>query len=321
LPFWLKVLLGGLFAVGLISLLAKYYFFYHDGNQALWTLCQFSIGLAMVCGAQLLTTLVATRADSDFSLLDGLTRPIEVWRPTFENLSEGYRRLCSLCWGVMAAVMALAVIGGIDYVAIWGEVPPPRKEPEPKTLQEIVGLNKKAAKQEDGEAGDLAEALSDLEDEAPLPTPDRPLDCVVYGYMRDGRRDFGRLLLAAKVRGKWQHVAVISADDVPVELRGDLAQELSSLEREKPLVMGPFSGVWVEPDLRCEVSFDEWDGEQSLVDPALVGMPARPVRDGDNEDDVMADTTTDTPADATADAASDVPAQGPAGTGDASIQP
>jgi hypothetical protein len=302
--------LGGLFAVGLISMLAKYYFYYHDGNQALWTVCQFLIGLAMVGGAQLLTTVVAIRADSDFSLLDGLSRPIEVWRPTIEKLPQGYRRLCSLSWGAMAAIMAVAVIGGIDYSALWGEPPPPRPAAKSQTLQEIVGLSKKGAKNGAGQSGDFREALSDLQadEKEPLPSTDRPLNCVVYGYMRDGRQDFGRLLLAAEVRGKWQHVAVISADEVPREWRGDLAEQLASLTREKPLVMGPFSGVWVEPDLHCELSFEAWNGKQQVVNPVLVGVPARPATDSDG--------AADTNSDATADATTDLPTEETVPTGD-----
>lgn len=271
LPTWVKVLLAGLFAVGAISLAAKYYFFYYSGNQGLWAIGQFLVGMTMACGAQFAATLVAMRANHQHSLLDGLSSPIEIWKPTFEKLPRGYRKVCCLAWGVMTVVLALVFIGGIDYQAFFGEPEPYR--PKSNVVHDFMRQAKKAAKAGANGPADMEDGLNELvgdmksADKMALPSPDKPLTCAIYGYMKDGRRDFGRLLLAARVQGEWKHVAVIQANSVPAPVRQQLAGRLSALRRNQPLVEGPFSGEWVNPSLSLEVSFEGWTGSQSMIDP------------------------------------------------------
>lgn len=272
LPTWVKILLAGLFAVGAISLAAKYYYHYYSGNQGMWAIGQFLVGFVMACGAQFAATLVAMRANTQHSLLDGLTSPIEVWKPTFERLPRGYRKVCCLAWGVLAAVLALVFIGGIDYQAFFGE-PEPYK-PKTNVVKEFVKRAKAAAAAGDGSEADMEDALNELTgdldpDKTALPSPDRPLPCAVYGYMKDGRRDFGRLLMAGYVQGEWRHVAVIQANDMPDRVRQQLAARLTSLRSDERLVDGPFSGEWVRPKLTLEISFKGWTDSKSMIEPAF----------------------------------------------------
>lgn len=284
LPVWVKILLGGLAAVGAISVLAKYYFYYYGGNIGLWTISQFFIGLAMVLGAQILTTIVAIKSGSQDSLLDGFTNPIEVWRPTLETLPRGSRRICSFAWGLLAAILAIALIGGIDYSAMWGEPVKRPRSSQTNLVHEFVAESKQGAEaRQDGEESDLENAMNDFvgaatsDENEPLPPADRPLRCVVYGYMKDGRRDFGRVLIAARIQGEWKHVAIIPADGLSSDVRRELAGQFQPLSREEPLVTGPFAGTWVEPNVGLEVSFDGWTDSRSMISPVFERLLRRDV--------------------------------------------
>ncbi len=119
----------------------------------------------------------------------------------------------------------------------------------------------------------MEEAINDMIGEGgpgeagPLPSPDEPIRCIVYGYMKDGRRSFGRMLLAAKVRGELKHVAVIEVNDLPQQSRQALAARLPSIPSAQPLVKSPFAGSWVEPTLSCDISFEDWAGDDTLQAP------------------------------------------------------
>jgi hypothetical protein len=199
--------------------------------------------------------------------------------------------------------LAIAFIGGIDYSAIWGE--PVKTPPSTQTnlVHKFVAKSQKTADAKQGEEeSDLEKAMNDLvaaatsDENEPLPPADRPLRCVVYGYMKDGRRDFGRVLLAARLRGKWQHVAILPADSLSGDVRRELASQFQPLSREEPLVTGPFAGTWVEPNVGLEVSFDGWTDSRNMISPVFECLLRRNTSQSRPDGDVTSTGPADTPA-------------------------
>ncbi len=89
--------------------------------------------------------------------------------------------------------------------------------------------------------------------------PARTLPCVIIGFVpgRPGRRGFRSLLVAASVRGRLSYVAnVCSGFSGPV--RAQLPPLLARRVRSQPVASCPHRGIWVEPDLYCQVRFLEW---------------------------------------------------------------
>ncbi len=86
--------------------------------------------------------------------------------------------------------------------------------------------------------------------------PALTLPCVIIGFVR-GRRVFRSLLVAAPVRGRLSYVANLCSgysNSARLHLQSLLARRV----RSRPVVPCPHRGVWVEPDLYCQVRFLEW---------------------------------------------------------------
>src|SRR5439155_10444496 len=86
--------------------------------------------------------------------------------------------------------------------------------------------------------------------------PARLLPCVIVGYV-PGREGFRRLLVAAPRDDQLRYVASIRSG-FNSAVRASLQAALAARTRAQPVVPCPEQGVWVEPELYCQVRFLEW---------------------------------------------------------------
>ena len=201
-----------------------------------------------------------------------------MWRPTIRELPKTGNRIVVAVSGFTAFLSALVITGGIDFASIFAD---PWVQPEGKKDKGgIIGRMMQNAPEKEADPDQtMEEAFEELSavpeelDEsmqALLPSPDDPLTCVVYGYMKDGEDDFGRLLLAATVGGQRVHVGTLDASELPKHVRENLAARLRKLEREKSSVETRYmGGTFVRPSIGLNIEFDSWTGLGELSNPRL----------------------------------------------------
>jgi len=86
--------------------------------------------------------------------------------------------------------------------------------------------------------------------------PRRLLPAVVIGWI-PGREGVGSLLVAALREGVLRYVANVRTGFTSQQRR-DLPRLSESRRRSRPIVPCPHRGLWVEPDLYCQVRYLEW---------------------------------------------------------------
>ena len=86
--------------------------------------------------------------------------------------------------------------------------------------------------------------------------PTRRLPCVVVGW-HPGVLGLRGLFVAAPWGGRLRYVATVRTGFTELE-RCRLATVLAPLGRTRPVVPCRHSGLWVEPDVVCQVNYLEW---------------------------------------------------------------
>ncbi len=105
--------------------------------------------------------------------------------------------------------------------------------------------------------------------------PALTMPCVIIGFV-PGRQQFRSLLVAASLRGTLAYVANLSSGFSAAN-RDQLQTLLARRVRAQPVVPCPHRGVWIEPDLFCQVRFLEWTTNGRLRGASfqrLLGLPS-----------------------------------------------
>jgi DNA ligase D-like protein (predicted ligase) len=96
------------------------------------------------------------------------------------------------------------------------------------------------------------------------------LPCVIIGYTPspDG---IGSLLVASSHQGPLRYVGQVSTG-LSEHVKRDLGHCLARRRRPQPVVACRRSGLWVEPDLYCQVRFLHGSGRGQLRSPCFLGL-------------------------------------------------
>ena len=86
--------------------------------------------------------------------------------------------------------------------------------------------------------------------------PARRLPCVIIGWHR-GVYGLRGLLVGAPWNGRLRYVANVRTGFTDHDRRR-LPEVLGGRERSRPVVPCPHRGLWVQPDLLCQVNYLEW---------------------------------------------------------------
>ena len=104
--------------------------------------------------------------------------------------------------------------------------------------------------------------------------PARRLPCVIVGWL-PGAAGLSGLLVAAPWGGVLRYVANVRTGFTEQDRRR-LAALLQRRERARPVVRCPHRGLWVEPDLVCEVNYLEWTSAGRLHGASFQRLLAEP---------------------------------------------
>ena len=291
LPAWVVKSIASPTAIIVLCIVAKYIFTYYGGNRGLVALLLLAAGIVAMVAVHIRTAVDSMNENPSLGLFDLISQPIEMWRPTLRGLPRTGNRIAIGVSGLTAALSAMVIIGGIDFGAIFHREKIEEDEERPGPIASLIKFGKsfvdRVEKPEDDididpdDPESMKQALNKIvpdfeedeemsaKDQELLPSPDKPLTCFVYGYMKDGRRDFGRILLAADVMGVGVHVAALDAADLPEHARKNLAERLKGLETDKPSVESKYFGTWVSPKIRLPISFTGWSTRGELLNPKV----------------------------------------------------
>ena len=100
------------------------------------------------------------------------------------------------------------------------------------------------------------------------------MPCVIIGW-QPGACGLRGLLVAAPWAGQLRYVANVRTGFTDVDRRR-LAAVLDRRRRAGPVVRCPHRGLWVEPELVCEVNYLEWTSAGRLRGASFQRLLAEP---------------------------------------------
>ena len=271
IPLWGWVLGAGIVGLVSLSVFARVTTSVQNGDRGVWTLIQLTLGVCAFGAGQIWAYLHAVMKSSDFGPMDIITQPIAIWSPSTRQLPKSFPRLVLAIWGLTAAFLAVAVIGGVRYSAVfddWGF----EKQATPNLMSEITKMarenEEEGADSLEGAIDDFAGKGEEIVEEEPVPEDLVELDCLIIGYTGESEEKFSGLVLAALIRGKLQYVGTVY-EGVSPEVRAGLAAEMKSLGRDRSFVRTKTSARWLKPKLMCRVTSSPLKKGKLLVNPVF----------------------------------------------------
>ncbi len=253
IPAWAWVVGAGVVGLVCWSIFARVTTPVNTGMRGKIALVQLFLGFCIFLGGHIWAFLYAIMKSADFGPIDVITKPFALWGPSNRILPKSAPRLAMAIWGLAAILLAVGVIGGINYNAMfedWGF----EEQAPPNLVQEIL----KKAKDNEGEGADsLEDAINDFagEDETEEEVEEElvQFDCLVVGYTGESAENFNGLVLAALVKGRLRYVGTVF-EGIPDEQRADLANHMKTLKRKRPFVKTKVDAQWLEPVIMCRIT-------------------------------------------------------------------
>jgi ATP dependent DNA ligase C terminal region len=272
LPKWAYVLAAGVLVIFAVSVTVRVVTPDDSLARSLWSLAQLAIGGVTFISMHVYVFFKAGAKADRFSFFDLIIHPIDVWRSSFQELPATSRRIWTGTWGLMAALCAMLIIGGIRYSALtddWGFKARPKKNLMKKITDQMIANAKEG---DPGEEADDEAAKKKKEDEKKKKKSDIEMlsaECVIVGFNAD--RNTGEikdLVLATIVDEKLQYAGTVTGN-IPPEMQEQLRERLPKLTQDQPFVKCPVSALWVKPIVTCRTSFKSWSNNKRMQQPAV----------------------------------------------------
>jgi hypothetical protein len=279
-PQWAYVLAAGVIAIFVVSVAVRALTPDDSLFRDLWSHLQLFIGGMTFIVVHCYAFIRGGAKGSRLGGFDVVIHPIEVWRPSFQELPQTARRIWVGAWGFTAAICAMMVIGGIRYSALtddWGF----KQRAQKNLLKQIKDKMLSNAKEEDGgksledSINDFAgddEAMKNKKKNGKKKNADLELlsaECVVIGYNVDKQNgEIRELVLATLVGDKLQYAGLITGG-IPPNVQQQLQLKLSALEQERPFVNCPRTAQWVKPVVTCRTAFKSWSEKKLMEQPVF----------------------------------------------------
>lgn len=278
LPKWAYVLAAGVVAIFVESVAARVVTPDDSLARSLWSLAQLAIGGGTFIVMHTYAFLRAGMKSDRLNYFDIIIHPIDVWRPSFQELPVSARRIWAGTWGFMAAVCAMLIIGGIRYSALtddWGF----RARPKQSLMKKIKDQLLANARDAEEGADNLNDSIKDFagDDDAKKAAQKKTqseldvlsADCVVVGYNVDKNTGAIRdLVLATVIDEKLQYAGLVTGN-IPEEMQEQLREKLTGLAQEQPFLKCPVTATWVKPVVTCRASFKSWSENKRMQEPVL----------------------------------------------------
>lgn len=97
------------------------------------------------------------------------------------------------------------------------------------------------------------------------------VQCVILGFVPDGKRDVKSLVIALEEDGELRCVGKVGSG-LGQFMRRRLRELFDERTREEPLIPCSEEGVWIDPEFFCTVRYQERTREGGLRAPIFVGM-------------------------------------------------
>jgi len=271
MPPWLRTLLGGMSAVAALSVGARFVLPPDSLVRALWSTLELLLGIIGLVFAQAWALVRIAPEEEGLGSKDILFAT-RLWNLTFKRLPDTRRQVWVGSWSVTAGVCAVFLVGGFSY---WAQFYQPKK----LAAQELLAAAKELA---EGKEKSLTESIEDFADKQDLtkkkddkdtPKPDtRPMvQCVVIGYMVEGKQLAG-LVLATLEQDRLTYVGTVRKGFTEQQSQ-EILQQLATAVRPEPLIKGlTLSAIWVKPEVFCEVHHSGADKDGMLVNMNFGGL-------------------------------------------------
>lgn len=279
LPKWAYVLAAGIVAIFFLSVAVRVVTPDDSVSRCLWSLTQLLVGGGTFIAMHAYAFLRAGMKNDRLNFFDIVVHPIEVWRPSFQELPATARRIWAGSWGLMAAVCAIFIIGGIRYSVLtedWGF----RERPKQNLMKKIKDQMMANAKDAEEGADNLNDSIKDFagDDDAKKKADQKKknneldilsADCVVIGYNVDQNTgEIRDLVLATVIDEKLQYAGLVTGN-IPPEMQEQLRDKLQGLTQEQPFLKCPVSATWVKPVVTCRTSFKSWSENKRMQQPVV----------------------------------------------------
>ncbi|HVT30912.1 MAG TPA: hypothetical protein VHE81_23100 [Lacipirellulaceae bacterium] len=287
LPRWAWIIIASVLIVAIESVVARLVTPAGSSFRTFWSVSQLGIGLLAVVVCHTANFLVLAGEDADIGFMDLVLKPVKLWMRAVHSLPTRLWVADGAACGLVAAVLSLAVIGGIPYDRLWDWGFKERPKPN------LMGAVMNRVKQLDNGEGsdDLEKSISDFagdkdveandkpkEDTKPEPAkPREEADCVILGYQldRDGR--VASLLLGTAHRGDLVFAGYVTPKLTDSESK-QLAGMLTAIQTQRPLIPLQESTNWVQAKYTCRVHYGkrskdgrlheiEWDKMLGSIEP------------------------------------------------------
>lgn len=259
MPKWSWVIIGTALGVIVESVVVRLVTPAGSSIRTIWSLTQLFGGVLVFISCHIFNFMVLAAEDADFGVMDLLLKPVKLWIRAVRELPKRLWVSNTAASSIVAALMAVLVIGGIPYERFWDwgfEAP---------VKQELMAAVMDRAKQvAANEADSLEEAIGDFAGTADglTGTPEKPrerADCVILGYQLDKDNRLSALVLGTTHLGRLVHAGTVDLKMSSGE-RSELLRMLSSIRTSKPLL--PIESdrtFWVTPKYTCRVTYTQKD--------------------------------------------------------------
>jgi hypothetical protein len=258
MPKWSWVIIGTALGVIVESVVVRLVTPAGSSIRTIWSLSQLFGGVLVFISCHIFNFMVLAAEDADFGVMDLLLKPLKLWIRAVRELPKRLWVSNTAASSIVAALMAVLVIGGIPYERFWdwGFDAPVKQE----LMAAVMDRAKQVAA---NEADSLEEAIGDFAGTADgLIAPEKPrqkADCVILGYQLDKDDRLSSLVLGTTHLGRLVHAGTVDLEMSSRE-RSELLRMLSSIRTSKPLL--PIESdrtYWVKPQYTCRVTYTQKD--------------------------------------------------------------
>jgi ATP dependent DNA ligase C terminal region len=278
LPRWAWIMIGTAVFVVVESAAVRLFAPCAGSLRGTWALAQMAGGYLTFFVCHLINLLIVAGDDADVGVVDLLLKPVKLWMRACRDLPKRLWVANGAANGLLAAELALWVIGGINYDQMWDWG---FKQPPKESL--MAAVMSQAAKAKGDGAKDLEEAIGNFASQAgldhdskktestpkPAEKPRRQTDCVILGYHADKDGNVLSLVLGTALEGR-----LVYAGSLTPKLEGDdlaaFTKALVAARADQPFLDVQSDATWVRPKFSCRVSYIEQDEAGRLSDAVWV---------------------------------------------------
>jgi hypothetical protein len=282
LPRWAWIILGTTAFVVVESVVVRLLTVPGSSIRITWTLAQVVGGYFTFFACHFLNLLIVAGEDPDVGVLDLLLKPLKLWAKAAKELPRRLWLANAALNGLLAAELAILVIGGLPYDRMWdwGFKQPPKENLMAAVMKQAAKAKGESAKDLEGAIGNFAgdaggdtNGAGEKSDPEPKPAekPRLQTDCVILGYHADKDGDVVSIVLGTAHDGKLVYAGALTPKLEGEELAA-FTKALAAARTNTPFLDVQSDAIWVRPTFSCRVSYNQQDEAGRLSDAQWVKL-------------------------------------------------